>query len=241
MPGLFIGCSGFSYPHWRGSFYPTDLPLKRWFEHYCASFRSIELNVTFYRLQKPETFSQWRQASPDGFTFAVKGSRFITHIKRLADPESALANFFDGALLLGDKLRVVLWQLPPGFARSLSRLERFLALLERYPVRHALEFRHESWCCEEVFTLCHDRRIAVCMADWPVFSAGIPRTTDFVYFRRHGQGGSYSGCYSPAELAADAATIRGFLDRGNDVYLYFNNDAGGYAPANAAEIERLLG
>lgn len=240
IPGLHIGCSGFSYPHWRGRFYPGNLPQKRWFDYYCTSFSSIELNVTFYRLLKPETFVRWRLESPPHFTFSVKGSRFITHVKRLADPEEALSRFFEGALLLGEKLRVVLWQFPPGLARNTGRLQRFLELLARYPVRSALEFRHESWCCEEVASLCREFRVALCMADWPDFIAELPRTADFVYLRRHGHGGSYSGCYSHDELAADAGRIRNCLEEGRDVYMFFNNDAEAFAPENARELAQIL-
>jgi uncharacterized protein YecE (DUF72 family) len=241
MPTLLIGCSGFTYPHWRGRFYPETLPQKRWFGHYCAAFASVELNVTFYRLLKPETFSRWQRESPPGFTFSVKGSRFITHVKRLVEIEEPLARFFAGALLLQEKLRAVLWQFPPGFARTMDRLERFLELLSRYPVRTALEFRHESWCCGEVIDLCREAGVALCMADWPEFIAELPLTADFVYLRRHGHGGTYGGCYSREELQADAARILRYLEGGRDVQIYFNNDAAGFAPQNALELGRILG
>lgn len=241
MPGLFIGCSGFSYPHWRGHFYPEQLPLKHWFDHYCATFTSVELNVTFYRLLKPEVFVRWQKESPPRFTFSVKGSRFITHVKRLANPEEPLERFFEGVLLLGEKLRVILWQFHPGFACNMGQLERFLELLSCYPVRNALEFRHESWCCEEVVALCREARVALCMADWPDFIAELPLTAGFVYLRRHGRGGSYAGCYSHDELLADAGRIREYLEGGRDVYIYFNNDAQAFAPENARELAQLLG
>lgn len=240
MPELSIGCSGFSYPHWRGNFYPETLPQKRWFDFYCTAFASVELNVTFYRLLKPEAFSRWRQESPAGFAFSVKGSRFITHVKRLADPEEPLARFFEGVLHLGNKLRVVIWQLPPGFACNIRRLQRFLELLATYPVHNALEFRHESWRCEQVATLCRETGVALCMADWPDFIAELPLTSGFVYLRRHGRDGSYAGCYSADELLADAGRIRGYLAGGRDVYIYFNNDAQGFAPKNARELARIL-
>ncbi|HEY5522720.1 MAG TPA: DUF72 domain-containing protein [Desulfuromonadaceae bacterium] len=241
MPELFIGCSGFSYPHWRGSFYPDMLPQKRWFDYYCTAFASVELNVTFYRLLKPETFAHWRLESPESFTFSAKGSRFITHVKRLSDPERPLARFFEGVLLLGEKLRVILWQFPPTFACTIPRLQRFLKLLARYPVRNALEFRHDSWCCAEVVSLCREYRVALCMADWPDFIAELPPTADFVYFRRHGRGGSYAGCYSHDELLVDEGRIRNYLEEGSDVYIYFNNDAEAYAPVNARELAQILG
>lgn len=241
MANLFIGCSGFAYPHWRGRFYPEKLPQKRWLGHYCSVFASLELNVTFYRLLKPATFARWLAESPAGFCYSVKGSRFITHVKRLVDPEEPLARFFEGVLLLGPKLGTVLWQFPPDFACAADRLERFLDLLSRYPVRSALEFRHESWLCREVVSLCQGARVSLCMADWPEFIAELPLTTNFVYLRRHGHGGNYASRYSLVELRADATRIRQYLDVGRDVYIYFNNDAEAFAPENAMELARLLG
>lgn len=241
MPGLFIGCSGFSYPHWRGTFYPAELPQSRWFAYYCSLFASVELNVTFYRLLKPATFDRWRRESPHGFVFSAKGSRFITHVKRLADAADPLGRFFDGVLLLGDKLRAVLWQLPPDFACDPDRLGRFLALAGRYPVRQALEFRHPSWCCAEVVELCRGAGVCLCMADWPAFIAELPLTAGFVYLRRHGHGGTYASRYSTAELAADAERIAAYRAAGREVLIYFNNDAAGHAPANAGELAALCG
>ena len=241
MPELFIGCSGFSYPHWRGCFYPDNLPAKGWFDYYCTTFSSVELNVTFYRLLTPAAFTRWQLESPRDFTFSLKGSRFITHVKRLAAPEEPLARFMAGALLLGAKLRVILWQFPPNFPCNIRRLQQFLELLARYPVRHALEFRHESWICAEVIALCQAAGVALCMADWPDFIAELPLTADFVYLRRHGRGGSYAGCYSPDELLADAGRIRRYLEGGRDVHIYFNNDVQAFAPQNARELAQLLG
>jgi uncharacterized protein YecE (DUF72 family) len=240
MPGLFIGCSGFTYPHWRGRFYPEKLPQAQWFDYYCSVFSSVELNVTFYRLLKPETFDRWRRKSPPGFSFSVKGSRFITHVKRLIDPEEPLERFFDGALRLEEKLRAVLWQFPPGFGRDTARLERFLATLERYPVRNTLEFRDESWCTEEIFDLCRKARAALCMADWPAFITDLPVTADFVYIRRHGRGGGYASRYSLDELKSDARRIRIYLEEGRDVHIYFNNDIHAYATENARELIGFL-
>ncbi|HET6420473.1 MAG TPA: DUF72 domain-containing protein [Geobacteraceae bacterium] len=241
MPGLFIGCSGFTYSHWRGRFYPEKLPRARWFEYYCSVFTSVELNVTFYRLLKPETFDGWREKSPPGFSFSVKGSRFITHVKRLIDPEESLERFFDGALRLGDKLSAVLWQFPPGFSRDTARLERFIAALEPYRARNALEFRDESWCDGEISDLCRAAGIALCMADWPDYIDKLPLTADFVYIRRHGPGGGYYGSYSSAELISDARRIRGYLEEGLDVHIYFNNDDRAFATENARELMGLLG
>lgn len=240
MPELCIGCSGFSYSHWRGPFYPDNLRQKEWFDYYCTTFSSVELNVTFYRLLKAETFTHWQRESPPGFTFSLKGSRFITHVKKLVEPEEPLARFMAGALLLGAKLRVILWQFPPNFSCNIGRLQHFLDLLAGYPVRHALEFRHESWCCAEVIALCRVAGVALCMADWPDFITDLPLTAGFVYLRRHGRAGSYAGCYSQDELSADAGRIRSYLEGGRDVFIYFNNDAQAFAPQNARELTHLL-
>lgn len=235
-----VGCSGFSYPHWRGRFYPEGLAQRRWFDYYCTRLSCVELNVTFYRLVKPEVFDRWRERTPAGFVFAVKGSRFITHVRMLTEPEEPLGRFFSGVSCLGEKLFAVLWQLPPGFARDVERLARFLAPLGRYPVRNAIEFRHESWLDVEVESLCRAHNVALCIADWPAFAADLPLTADFVYMRRHGLHGRYDSCYTPDELAGDARRIDGYLAGGRDVGIFFNNDFNGYAPENALELSRLL-
>ena len=240
MANPVIGCSGFTYPHWRGCFYPGTLAQRHWLEHYCTMFSSVELNVTFYRLLKPLTFDRWYDETPENFVFSVKGSRFITHIKRIADPEEPLERFFSGALRLKSKLGAVLWQFPPGFSCNLQRLEHFLKCLDIYPVKNALEFRHESWLSEDVHALCSAHNTSLCMADWPLFIDNLPLTADFVYMRRHGQGGHYSSCYSGEELANDAGRIRGYLSGGRDVFIYFNNDCNGYAPRNAHDLSMLL-
>lgn len=240
MPTVHIGCSGFTYPHWRGTFYPENLSRRHWLAHYCRVLASIELNVTFYRLVKPATFQRWRDETPPGFVFAVKGSRFITHVKRLAEPENPLAKFFSGVLQLEGKLAAVLWQFPPNLACNTERLARFLDCLQAYPVRNALEFRHESWLREEVQELCRSHNAAITMADWPLFIDTPPLTADFVYIRRHGHEGHYNSCYTAGELEVDACRIRAYLASGLDVYIYFNNDNQGYAPRNALELALLM-
>lgn len=240
MPIVHVGCSGFTYPHWQGTFYPEGLPRRCWLAYYFGVLASVELNVTFYHLVKPATFQRWREETPPGFVFAVKGSRFITHVKRLMEPEEPLERFFSGVLHLGEKLAAVLWQLPPGLACNTERLARFLECLQPYPVRNALEFRHESWLKEEVLELCHAHNAAICMADWPPFIDTPPLTADFVYIRRHGYEGRYSSCYTAGELEDDARRIRACLATGRDVHIYFNNDCHGYAPRNALELVALL-
>ncbi len=241
MTDVRIGCSGFSYPDWRGTFYPQDLPERKWFEYYCSRFRTVELNVTFYRLPQPAAFDAWRRRSPPDFLFAVKGSRFITHVKRLLDPAGPLKIFFQRARRLENKLGVVLWQLPPSFGIDIKRLGIFLKQLDKYPVRDALEFRHESWLTKDVVELCREHNAALCTADWPRFLDEAPSTADFVYIRRHGEAGSYATRYSKDELQKDAARIKTFRGQKKDVYEYFNNDAFGYAPLNARELSDMIG
>lgn len=240
MAHLFIGCSGFSYRHWRGTFYPEALAQKEWFSHYGSVFPTVELNVTFYRTPNAETFKKWYQESAPDFSFALKGSRYITHIKMLLDPEEPLDRFFGPAQLLKEKLRVVLWQFPPHFKCNLDRLDSFLALLRNYQVRSTLEFRNESWLCPEVTELCRSYEVSLCMADRPAFIDSPPLTADFVYLRRHGAEGSPLGEYTTAQLERDADRIRSYLSENRDVFIYFNNDAGGAAPRNASELAALL-
>lgn len=240
MSPVIIGCSGFTYDHWRGTFYPEGLPKSRWLQHYCSVFPSVELNVTFYRLPRVETFEKWRRETPARFVFALKGSRFITHNKKLLDAEGSVRMFFDRALHLKDKLQVVLWQLPPAFPLEERRFEAFLRQIAPYPVRNAFEFRHASWITESVFALCREHGVCLCMADWPPFLGDLPITANFVYLRRHGTEGNYRTRYSEAQLKDDAGMLRGYAEAGLDGYVYFNNDYRGYAPENATQLMAML-
>ena len=241
MPELLIGCSGFNYRDWKGEFYPGDLPQKKWLEYYCTVFKTVELNVTFYRLPLVKTLEKWHAGTPPDFAFSLKGSRFITHIKRLSDPEGPLNLFFERALRLKDKLKVVLWQFSPGFKIDLDRLSTFLRLLGDYPVRNTLEFRNESWMTKETIDLCKDSKVGLCMADWPEFLDDLPVTSDFVYIRRHGEGGNYATSYPKTALVKDARRLKNYLNNGKDAFIYFNNDLHGYAPGNARELTEMLG
>ena len=240
MARLSIGCSGFSYRHWRGNFYPEEITQKEWFAYYRSKFSTVELNVTFYRTPSAETFKHWHDESEDNFTFAVKGSRYITHVKRLTDIETPLSRFFTPAMELKEKMAVVLWQFPPQFKYNPERLEYFLKELEPFEVRHTLEFRNESWLTPEVTEMCKARSVSLCMADWPPFIDETPITADHVYIRRHGMQGSYNGEYSTEQLKKDAARITDYLEKKLDVFIYFNNDIGGAAPRNAMELSRML-
>jgi len=240
MANLFIGCSGFSYRHWIGNFYPEGLSQKQWFAHYGSVFSTVELNVTFYRTPSVETFRHWHEESAGNFSFAVKGSRYITHVKRLLDSELPLQRFFSAAQGLKEKLQVVLWQFSPQFKCDLQRLKSFLESLESYQVRNTLEFRNESWLCPEVIELCKAGNVSLCMADWPPFLDETPLTADFVYIRRHGMQGSYNGNYERPALEKDAKRIHGYLAKNLDVFTYYNNDIGGNAPRNAVELADIM-
>ncbi len=240
MSAIRIGCSGFNYRHWKGPFYPPGLPQRKWFSHYCTVFASVELNVTFYRLPQASTFDKWHDETPDGFAFSLKGSRFITHVKRLVDPQQPLELFFERSLRLKNKLKVVLWQFPPAFRSEPGRLQRFLELLRIYPVKNTFEFRHESWITGEIIALCGEFHAGLCRADWPGFLNDLPVTSDFVYMRRHGTEGNYATSYSRPELQKDARRAQKLSREGKDVFIYFNNDAYGYAPRNARELLDMI-
>ncbi len=240
MSNLYIGCSGFSYSDWKENFYPPHLPQKKWLEYYCSVFKTVELNVTFYRLPLQSTFEKWHDETPSDFAFSLKGSRFITHIKRLVDTEEPLELFFERSSLLKEKLKVVLWQFSPGFKSDLTRLKKFLELLGNYPVRNTLEFRNESWITEKVIDLCAKYRVSLCMADHPEFLSELTVTSDFVYIRRHGVNGNYATSYPKTDLRKDAKRIADYIKAGKDVFIYFNNDFQGYAAGNAKELSEML-
>ncbi len=240
MPKLRIGCSGFAYDSWRHVFYPEDMPQQQWFNFYVGRFSTVELNVTFYRLPQKETFMKWCKDSPENFAFSIKGSRFITHIKKLKDIQEPIDAFFSRATALGEKLEVVLWQLPPAFKADAGRLKEFLELIRPYSVRNTFEFRNEGWLNKKILSILEKENAAVCMADWPGFLDDLPVTADFVYSRRHGEAGNYASSYSTEALKKDAKRIKAYMRQGKDVYMYFNNDAFGYAPKNASELRELL-
>lgn len=242
-PKCYIGTSGYSYNHWKEVFYPKGTPSNRWLEFYCKNFDTVELNVTFYRLPKIEVYKSWYKRTPRGFSFSVKGSRFITHIKRLRKCKDAIKTFFDRGPYLKEKVSCVLWQLPPRFKKDGKVLSNFIKQLPKVKrVRHAFEFRDESWYSSEIFDILHDNNMALCSADWPGFSnKPLYDIADFIYIRRHGQGAVlYGGCYSKVQLRKDRDVIREALLRKKDIYIYYNNDANGNAPRNALWLKKIL-
>jgi uncharacterized protein YecE (DUF72 family) len=237
-PNIRIGCSGWQYAHWRGLFYPTGLPQSRWLEHYAQQFDTVEVNNTFYRLPEAATFAEWRRRVPRGFEFAVKASRYLTHMKKLKDPEEPTARFFARARRLGAALGPVLYQLPPRWPVNLERLVGFLDALPRRR-RHAIEFRDPSWYRDDVLALLNRRGVALCLHDMAGSATGHRAVGPFVYARFHGVQ-KYSGRYDDATLAAWAKWLAGQNRDGRPVYAYFNNDVGGHAPRDAARLRHMI-
>jgi uncharacterized protein YecE (DUF72 family) len=238
--GIRIGCSGWQYRHWRGNFYPDDLPQKRWLEHYARVFDTVEINNSFYRLPEEATFASWAARVPAPFTFAVKASRFLTHMKKLKDPEEPVQRFFSRARALGPHLGPVLYQLPPGFKLDRARLEHFLQVIPRGP-RHVVEFRDPTWYVDDVYALLGRHGVALCLHDMPGSATERVRVGRFVYVRFHGAQGRYDGSYPDDRLARWAGWLEEQAAAGADVYAYFNNDMGGHAPRNALTLRRMLG
>ena len=234
-----IGCSGWQYKHWRGDFYPQDVPGTRWFEYYAARFDTVEINNTFYRLPEASTFARWAQRAPSRFLFAVKASRFLTHMKKLKDPEEPLARLFDRMRPLGKHRGPVLYQLPPGWKLDRDRLEHFLQALPRN-ARHVLEFRDPSWYADGVSVLLERYGVARCLHDMKGSATGQERVGPFVYARFHGANGTYSGAYPSDRLERWAEWLREQRTGGFDIYGYFNNDVGGHAPRDAVTLRRFL-
>jgi uncharacterized protein YecE (DUF72 family) len=234
-----VGCSGWEYKHWRGDFYPAELPRTRWFEHYAARFDTVEINNSFYRLPERATFAAWSRRAPVRFVFAVKASRFLTHMKKLKDPEEPLDRLFSRMRALGRHLGPVLYQLPPGFKVNVDRFRHFIDALPR-DARHVVEFRDPSWYDREICRMLHQRGVALCLHDMPGSATGRERVGSFVYMRFHGADAKYGGGYSEERLRSWAEWLNAQRDDGCDVYAYFNNDIGGHAPRDAQMLRRVL-
>lgn len=239
MSALHIGTSGWSYPHWRGEFYPAEMAERAMLGHYARHLASVEINSSFYRLPAASTVAQWRAAVPPGFVFAVKASRYITHMKKLTQPEQTLPPFLDRMALLGDRLGPLLFQLPPRWRANLARLEAFLeALGPRH--RCAFEFRDASWHRPDTYALLARHGAAFCIFDLAGQRSPLVVSGDFVYLRLHGPAGPYQGEYGELELARWEAAITKWRRQGRDVYCYFDNDEHAYAVRNAEHLRSLL-
>lgn len=235
---LRIGTSGWNYKHWRGIFYPRDLPPSGWLSFYARHFDTVEINYSFYRLPTRENFVAWAEDAPAGFLFAVKGNRFITHLKRLREPEEPIGRFFERADALGPTLGPLLWQLPPQFHRDVERLTAFLAVLPG-TYRHAFEFRHDSWFVQPVYDALTAHDAALCLADRGGGTSPLEITAGWAYVRFHG-GLDDGWAYTDEQLRTWAERIAGYRARGLPVYAYFNNDPHGHAINDCRRLARLL-
>jgi uncharacterized protein YecE (DUF72 family) len=235
-----IGCSGWNYRDWRGPVYPPGLGASHWLERYAELYDTVEVNATFYRLPRREAVARWAEQTPDGFCFAVKASRYLTHIRRLRDVGQGIDLFFERIAPLRERGRLgpVLWQLPENFHRDDERLEGLLGALPPGP--HAIEFRHESWFTEDVLAALREHDVALVVGDHPQRPfQSHEATAGWRFVRFHYGARGRRGNYSERELDCWAERIRRWL-AGGDVFAYFNNDWEAFAPRNAAYLRRRL-
>lgn len=233
-----VGTSGWHYKHWIGAFYPEGTSPSRQFAEYIKSFDTVELNNSFYHLPAKSTFEKWKADSPANFLFAVKASRYITHMKKLLAPRDALSTFLAHAAALGDKFGPVLFQLPPGWNINTVRLKAFLKLLPA-DHRYTFEFRNTTWYDPSVYELLRAHNVAFCIYELDKHQSPMEITADFVYVRLHGPGGKYQGRYSIDALRAWVSQCKSWQREGKDVFVYFDNDQAGYAAFNAQELKDL--
>ncbi len=236
---IHIGTSGWNYPHWREVFYPSNLPPKKWLSWYSTQFDTVEINATFYGTPKPKTFRTWYETTPRGFIFSIKANRFITHIKRLKDVREALNRFYESLSPLEEKVGPILFQLPPTLGYQRSLIEDFLAQLDSTYLT-TIEVRHASFHNQEFFDLLRRAGVALCISDtagrYPSMVEEI--TAGFVYLRLHGSRELYRSCYTDEELKAWAMKIKRWRRL---TFVYFDNDAEGWAPLNASRLREMLG
>lgn len=234
-----IGCSGFHYKHWKGTFYPEGLAQTKWFAHYCQFFNTLELNVTFYRFPQLSFLENWRLKSPEGFRFAVKAPRAITHYKKFNGTTDLISDFYktvrDG---LQDKLGCVLFQLPPNFHHSEERLQKIIGSLDN-SFLNVVEFRHESWWREDVYQSLGDRNITFCGMSHPTLPRDVISNTPLLYYRMHGEGQLYASNYEATQLQklVDDVKLRTYT---TEAYIFFNNDIHTYAIYNALDMMKMI-
>jgi uncharacterized protein YecE (DUF72 family) len=237
---VWIGTSGWTYDGWRGRFYPRDVAKKRWLSWYSRQFAATEVNGSFYRTPSLETVRHWRHETPDGFLFAWKASKYITHWKRLGPKSPPSLKLMNTRLrALGKKLGPVLFQLPAHFEADVERLQTFLAMLPKGR-RHVFEFRHKSWYDKRLLDTLRAHDAALCLSDHHQAPAPWTVTAHHVYIRGHGPGGRYKGRYSERELKSWAGKIRRWRREGREVFVYFDNDQKSAAPADARRLQHLL-
>jgi len=237
---IHIGTSGFHYDHWKGPFYPAHCRADEMLAHYVQHFDTVEINATFYKLVDRAVLEAWRDAVPRGFVFAAKGSRFLTHMKKLRDPEIGLERYFARVDGLKPRLGPILFQLPPKWGVDVARLDAFLEALPAGH-RYAFELRDPSWFTEPVFETLRAHRAAHCVFHLAGMQSPLQLTTDFAYVRLHGPGDRYQGRYDRKGLRAWADIVEGWSRQLRDVYVYFDNDQAGCAPLDALMLREMLG
>jgi len=238
-PEVRIGCSGWQYRHWRGVFYPPGLPQARWLAHYATHLNTVEINNTFYRLPERSIFANWRRQVPPSFRFALKASRFLTHMKKLKEPREPLARLLSRAIPLGSALGPILYQLPPRWRIDVDRLTTFLHSLPKGR-RHAIEFRDPSWYTDEVFALLTRHHVALCLHDMAGSATGRLAVGPLVYVRFHGPQ-KYRGRYDDRVLEHWGTWLAAQVRDGRPVYAYFNNDVDAHAPRDAVRLRIAVG
>jgi len=236
---IYIGTSGWHYKHWVGTFYPEGTKDSEQLSYYLKFFKTVEINNSFYRLPPPETFKNWKNAVPGDFTFAVKGSRYISHMKKLNVERGNIEIFFKSVRRLREKLGPILFQLPPKWKINTTRLAYFLRMLPKKH-RFAFEFRNQTWYHEDIYQLLRKYNCSFCIYELEHHLSPVLTTADFVYVRLHGPDGKYAGSYSNRELKEWATRCRSWQSNGKDVYLYFDNDQLGYAAFNAKTLQKFI-
>lgn len=236
---VYIGTSGWNYKHWRGKFYSDGSKQDEWFKYYTEKLSSVEINNSFYQLPDTDTWKKWHRQAPRGFSYAVKASRYITHMKKLKEPSDSLDKLLSRARLLKSHLGPILFQLPPKWNCNIERLESFLKNLPRKN-RFTMEFRDQSWWDDEVFSLLREHGVAFCIYHLAGDQSPKEITAPFIYIRLHGPGDKYRGSYSTRALAGWAGAISKWQSQGRDVYCYFDNDEAGYAAINAVRLQEML-
>lgn len=234
-----IGTSGWMYDHWEGILYPPGLPKRKWLPFYAQFFDTVEINASFYHLPREKTFERWYEETPPSFLFAVKASRYITHVKKLKDVTEALYLFYRRVEFLREKCGPLLFQFPPHFSFHREAMESFLCELSP-SFQYVFEFRHPSFFCEELYDLLRRHNVALCFADTPSFPYAEVVTTSFVYLRLHGARSLYTHRYNEDELRFWAEKIKGWEGEYR-VYCYFDNDYAGFAVENALTLRKYLG
>ncbi|MCP4316335.1 MAG: DUF72 domain-containing protein [Hyphomicrobiales bacterium] len=240
MARIYIGTSGWHYDHWIGPFYPEGTKPRGFLTYYAQQFSTVEINATFYRLPAIGTVCEWRDATPVGFVFACKASRYITHMKKLTGPHEGISRFLETMGALEEKLGPVLFQLPPRWHADPGRLEAFLKMLPGN-VRYAFEFRDETWFSSEVAEKLRRHNAAFCIYDLAGRHSTLTHTADFVYVWLHGPDSAYHGSYDERTLQGWARRFEAWRKDGRDVYCYFNNDPEGHAVRNAFRIKSMVG